>query len=245
MNKNAVMLMLWCFGLFSACSTEFEDTDVTAPMDNTYVNAPGGLRMRSKPQLESSRIMTIPDGSKVNVLKKNNDGEVIDGKFGFWTLVEFDKQSGWVFGAYLSDTAPEAATQELVGKVAWVAGHSDSGPNNAPFRIKFEDRNRFSGYCEGYTIFGNISGKWNREATDTISLIGSASFQTCADGPPLEDESQRCGTASRRFHGTIRIKNLNGMLKIQEYIDLDASNEASKNRTPCEATVKNGHYDHL
>ena len=81
------------------------EADKPAPKSKTlYVQADGGLRMRQTPNLDAERIMTIPDGAAVKVLKTDPMRLEISGKSGKWTLVSYGLTSGWVFGGFLSST---------------------------------------------------------------------------------------------------------------------------------------------
>ena len=214
-------------------------------LGSAFINANGGLRMRDKPDLAATRILTIPNGAEVELLEKASEGIVIDGRFGFWTKVKFENQSGWVFGAYLSDSPPKQESLDLVGKVAFIGMvSSDTNPANSSFRIEFVDRDRFTGYCEGYSMAGSMSGKWESSGEDFISLRGTANMETCADGPALEDESLRCSDDSSAFTGKIKIKQEDYGIRILEYISETGYGSPGSNVTPCGATVVNGAYSH-
>ena len=78
-----------------------------------YVNATGGLRMRESPDLNSKRILTIPDSSPIEIIEAQSEAITIDGKEGRWTKVKFKTTEGWVFGAYLADRPQSANVKDL------------------------------------------------------------------------------------------------------------------------------------
>ena len=85
--------------------------DESSAAETATVQADGGLRMRSAPNLEAERILTIPDDAQVEVIERKGETITVSGKSGQWTRVRYDSQTGWVFGGFLrSGAASEDAS---------------------------------------------------------------------------------------------------------------------------------------
>lgn len=69
--------------------------------------APSGLSLRTAPSLDSDRILVIPFGEQVKTngteydLFNSNNEDTIDGHIGYWFLVTYGRQEGYLFSAYL------------------------------------------------------------------------------------------------------------------------------------------------
>ena len=95
------------------------EADKPAPKSKTlYVQAAGGLRMRQTPDLDAERILTIPDGAAVKVLKTDPMRLELSGKSGKWTYVSYGLTSGWVFGGFLT---PDSVWGPMEGEMSWQA----------------------------------------------------------------------------------------------------------------------------
>ncbi|MCB1173492.1 MAG: SH3 domain-containing protein [Leptospiraceae bacterium] len=101
-------------GLMAACASQpvvvMQTTTATSAKvtpDTRYVDADGGLRMRSEPSLESQKLTTIPNGSPVTILSTSGSTITIAQRSGRWTQVTYNNQAGWVFGGFLSSTNPD------------------------------------------------------------------------------------------------------------------------------------------
>ncbi len=87
----------------TAVSIEPDVTATAVPEDPITVYVQGttpaeGLRLRRGPALSEPILAVLPDGTMVAWLALSDDGE--------WAQVETDNGVGWVYAAYLSDTAP-------------------------------------------------------------------------------------------------------------------------------------------
>ena len=78
-----------------------------------YVNANGGLRLRSKPTIKSTKVVLIPDKSKVLIIGTEKKADTIDGFNGSWVQVKFKQSQGWAFDKYL--TSDLNAKQNVAG----------------------------------------------------------------------------------------------------------------------------------
>jgi hypothetical protein len=68
------------------------------------VTAEDGLRMRDKPTMEGEVLYVIPFEDSVLVLEEQEDEMTIGGKTGVWSLVQWNEQTGWVFGGFLTES---------------------------------------------------------------------------------------------------------------------------------------------
>ena len=71
---------------------------------SSWVNAKGGLRMRSEPDVNSSVIQNIPNGSKLEIIEEKEPIIEINSKTGKWSKVKYLQSEGWVFGGFLETT---------------------------------------------------------------------------------------------------------------------------------------------
>lgn len=82
----------------------------------TFVNAIGGLRVRSEPSLQGKKVGLIPDGSPVEVLKEESKYEYIGGRPGHWTRIQYRDLDGYVFGGFLSNETAECMSVDGLNK---------------------------------------------------------------------------------------------------------------------------------
>lgn len=71
-----------------------------------YIAAPSGLRMRNKPGLHGNKLMLIPFGTPVRVLKEGGKSITVEGRSGRWSQVNHQNVIGWVFSGFLTKTPP-------------------------------------------------------------------------------------------------------------------------------------------
>lgn len=87
-----------------------------------------GLSMRDKPGTQATVLIKIPYGEKVTMVNSFNDTTTVinEGMKGYWNLIEYKGQKGYVVGIYLLDIAPPKATvktmQEYFSQLSAVAG---------------------------------------------------------------------------------------------------------------------------
>lgn len=74
-----------------------------------FVNAAGGLNMRSAPTVAAEKIMTIPAGSRVKILSLSERKEKVGKTEDFWAQMDFGGKKGWVFNGFLSRDAASFA----------------------------------------------------------------------------------------------------------------------------------------
>jgi len=66
------------------------------------VQVSAGLTMRDKPSTAGASIVVIPDGTVVKITGKSPSEETIAGKTSAWYQVEWNGNTGWVFGGFLA-----------------------------------------------------------------------------------------------------------------------------------------------
>jgi uncharacterized protein YraI len=71
-----------------------------------------GLSMRDKPGTTGAVLSKIPYGEKLTLVNPYNDTVTVinEGMTGYWNMVEYKGQRGYVVGIYLLDIAPPKAT---------------------------------------------------------------------------------------------------------------------------------------
>ncbi|MDH5718809.1 MAG: SH3 domain-containing protein [Spirochaetia bacterium] len=161
-----------------------------------FVQAIGGLNVRTKPILDSKIIVKIPDGEMVEYrgelgseYTRNNGSKYIhsarnievSGKKGNWIRVKWKNFEGWVFGGYLYMKGGKCLDIHEINKLKTngklglglpLALHF-SDPQPIPFHIIFEPNG--SGYIrsgDGVDEFINIPIKWRIEDDAKIKIIG-------------------------------------------------------------------------
>ncbi|MCR9141328.1 MAG: SH3 domain-containing protein [bacterium] len=130
----------------------------------SYVTAPSGLVLRESPATDGKRLQLIPYATGVEVLEVQAQSETIGDRQGKWTRVQHADASGWVFGAYLSATAPGAAELRCYS----VASETFDGkielrfyPENVKGELRGTVHDEANGYFTAYksTINGTRSGE--------------------------------------------------------------------------------------
>lgn len=91
--------------LLIQCDKKQEQLPQTNKQLSSYLwvkTAGGGLHLRNKPSVSGSKILLIPNGSRVEFLQQGKT-TIISGKKGSWKKIRYNGQEGWSFGAYLTD----------------------------------------------------------------------------------------------------------------------------------------------
>ncbi len=83
--------------LLLACGSE---TSQPGEAEFRFVSASSGLRMRSEPNTESTRLGLLPQGTRVEILEESAP-VTIDNIEAPWVRVRHGAVEGWVFGGYL------------------------------------------------------------------------------------------------------------------------------------------------
>ncbi len=79
-----------------------EEVTVTQINEDRWVSGEDGIRMRKAPDSNSDTIVIIHRADKVNLLEETGNIMTIGGRTGKWSKIEWNNQTGWVFGGFLS-----------------------------------------------------------------------------------------------------------------------------------------------
>mgnify|MGYP000897746829 CR=1 FL=1 len=70
--------------------------------DEKYVAARSGLNLRAEASVKSAKLLTIPYGARLKILKASKSKVTIEGLHGRWVQTEYKGKLGWVFDGLLS-----------------------------------------------------------------------------------------------------------------------------------------------
>ncbi len=182
------------------------------PYRYVYVEAAGGLRMRSGPDLNAEKMETIPNGTRVGIIEDGSDLLTIGGRSGRWTKVVYKKRAGWVFGGFL-------VTEPFIERI-------QGDPLQLPselLSITFFPDMTFAGRCaNGNDGKGLIKGKFRKEKEYTVSLDGIAF---------MKYQAEQLRKVTEKFKTSIEFKVIGKDIKIYSF---------HGGNTPCELKVKEG-----
>lgn len=82
-------------------STRQADIADYAKKKKGVVKADGGLVLRTAPSKSAAKLATIPDGAEIAIIAITDRAESISGKSGNWLKVQFNNQTGYVFGGFV------------------------------------------------------------------------------------------------------------------------------------------------
>ena len=71
------------------------------------------LRVREEPTKQSTVLQHVRRGNLVEILSRTDRVEEVEGKIGYWYLVNYMGLKGWVFGAYLEIADSESEAQRM------------------------------------------------------------------------------------------------------------------------------------
>jgi Bacterial SH3 domain len=117
MKKIVILLFVCCTAL-----------GVRAQTKTVYNAYKPGLSMRDKPGTQGTVLAKIPYGEKLTLVNPHTDTVAVinEGMTGYWNLVEYKGQKGYVVGIYLLDMAPPKSTvktmQDYFAQLSPVAG---------------------------------------------------------------------------------------------------------------------------
>ena len=78
-------------------------TPVLAMSIRWAVVAVDGLRLRDQPDQTGRILLSLTEGSRVEVLARTPDAMEIDGQTDYWYQVNHNGLRGWTFGAFLTE----------------------------------------------------------------------------------------------------------------------------------------------
>ncbi len=76
---------------------------VTQINEDRWVSGEDGIRMREFSDSDSDTITIVPRAAKVKLLEETGDDMIISGQTGKWSKIEWNNQTGWAFGGFLSE----------------------------------------------------------------------------------------------------------------------------------------------
>ena len=80
-------------------------TPVLAMSIRWAVVAVDGLRLRDQPDQTGRILLSLTEGSRVEVLARTPDAMEIDGQTDYWYQVNHNGLRGWTFGAFLTEAS--------------------------------------------------------------------------------------------------------------------------------------------
>lgn len=98
MNQSIKFTTILGILFLFVCAADNANTKIS------WVNAKGGLRMRTEPDVSSTVIQNIPNGSKIEIIEEIEPIIEINSKKGKWSKVKYLQIEGWVFGGFLEGT---------------------------------------------------------------------------------------------------------------------------------------------
>ena len=132
MNKYLSIILVLTVGFQLQCGksdkTVAEKKENKQNNESRFTTAKGGLRMRDKPNTTGSKIGTIPEGTKVDLLEETGEAMTIAGTTGKWSKVKWNDKTGWVFGGFLTEKSSEALIDKVMGKTIVYMENSQDGP---------------------------------------------------------------------------------------------------------------------
>ncbi|HOD14997.1 MAG TPA: SH3 domain-containing protein [Spirochaetota bacterium] len=139
------------------------------------VNTARGLKLRQGPDINSSIILTIPNGMKVSVLETGDREIEIDGVRGTWSRIGYGNVIGWVFaGQFLEPN--EISVKDIAGRSFFFSPDEVDGASTTGFAVEADG----SFYAE-CNLRGNgrakIEGTYNasfRNGAANLAVQGTA-----------------------------------------------------------------------
>ncbi|MBF0410071.1 MAG: SH3 domain-containing protein [Candidatus Riflebacteria bacterium] len=99
-----------CFIFFFLSSAAFSQGNFSTndPLPEfAIVVASSGINLRKTPDGKSPKIISLPSGTRVNILRKHDKNETIEGITGKWLYVQRNNDEGWAFGGFLAPISSE------------------------------------------------------------------------------------------------------------------------------------------
>ncbi len=98
----------YCFGGFLSFGKKMQAKKVSEVAnqegggEKALVTAKSGLTLRETASLKGKSLLTIPANKEVNIIEYTEEGEEIEGIYGFWVKVSFNNKEGYLFSNYLN-----------------------------------------------------------------------------------------------------------------------------------------------
>jgi SH3 domain-containing protein len=126
MNKCIKMSLLVLITAlsFSSCRKDIEINNIKLPATRALTNkinyaliTSSHLRLRSESTIGSKAITILWKGYIMEILRRSDNKDFVEGKENFWYLISYDGLKGWVFGSYInvysSREKAEVASEKL------------------------------------------------------------------------------------------------------------------------------------
>jgi|GEM_PF-5707591 len=126
-DKLTAMMTPTQIGKSQHWARDYTEDEITPSLESAFVIASSGLNLREAPDAKSPRKITLSAGTRVDVLKKSDKTEIIEGKEAKWLLVRAKEGEGWAFGGFLAFDSPE-----LPGNGSNAVEHIQLGPYQIP-----------------------------------------------------------------------------------------------------------------
>lgn len=121
--KISLLLLITVFS-FSSCRKDIEINNVNLPATRAITNktnyaliTSSHLRLRSESTIGSKAITILWKGYIMEILRRSDNKDFVEGKEDFWYLISYDGLKGWVFGSYINvystKVKAESASEKL------------------------------------------------------------------------------------------------------------------------------------
>ena len=106
--KISLLVLITAFS-FSSCRKDIEINNVKLPATRAITNktnyaliTSSHLRLRSESTIGSKAITILWKGYIMEILRRSDSKDFVEGKEDFWYLISYDGLKGWVFGSYIN-----------------------------------------------------------------------------------------------------------------------------------------------
>lgn len=142
MSKKAVTILLIILCVFFSCDkkkqnpvsgdtqenenrteeTITKEPEVKLINEDRWINTADGLNIRNQPDVSGALLVTVPAYAKVLLLEETGEELTLQDQMGKWSKIEWEGQTGWVFGGYLSSEEVQAPQPEngILGKYYFI-----------------------------------------------------------------------------------------------------------------------------
>ncbi len=106
--KKILILLLFSSLVFSSCKKDIEINNVKLPVtkaitkkSNYALITSSHLRLRTEATINSKALTILWKGYILEILRKSDIRDSVEGKENYWYLISYDGLKGWVFGSYI------------------------------------------------------------------------------------------------------------------------------------------------
>ncbi len=108
MKNSLIISLIIITTAFSSCRKDIEIKNVNLPVtqaitkkSNYALITSSHLRLRTDPTISSKAITILWKGYIMEILRKSDSRDFVEGKENYWYLISYDGLKGWVFGSYI------------------------------------------------------------------------------------------------------------------------------------------------